>query len=93
MVTAIVLIEATADAIAGLAPQVAAIAGVHEAHSVAGGLADIVAVVKVPDHDGIARVVTEGISKLDGVAKTQTLIAFRSFSEAEMDAGFEGFGD
>lgn len=93
MVTAIVLIEASADAISGLAPLVAAIDGVDEAHSVAGGLADIVAIVKVSDHDGIARVVTDGIAKLDGVAKTQTMIAFRSFSEAEMNAGFDGFGD
>lgn len=93
MVTAIVLIEASANTIAELGPQVAALDGVHEAHSVAGGQADLVAVVKVSDHDGIARVVTEGIAKLEGVVSTETLIAFRSFSDAEMNAGFEGFGD
>ncbi len=92
-VSAIVLIEAQPDAIARLGPELAAIEGVAEAHSVAGGTVDLVAIVKVPDHDGIAAVVTDKISKLEGITTTQTLIAFRSYDNDTLDAAFEGFGD
>lgn len=93
MITAFVLIEAQPDSIAELAPAVAELDGVREAHSVAGGDTDLVAVVTVPDHEGVARVVTEEIAKLAGVRTTRTMIAFRSFTGDQLDAGYEGFGD
>ncbi len=92
-VSAIVLIEAQPDTIARLGSELAAIEGVSEAHSVAGSTIDLVAIVKVKDHDGIAAVVTDQISKLDGITKTQTLIAFRSYDNDTLDAAYEGFGD
>ncbi len=93
MISAFVLIEAQPDAISGLAPAIAEIDGVREAHSVAGSSCDVVAVLAVADHQAIAEVVTERIGKLDGIVSTQTLIAFRSYSSAEIAASFEGFGD
>ena len=67
--------------------------GVAEAHSVAGGDTDLVVIVKVTDHESIARVITEHIAKLDGIRSTSTMIAFRSYSAEVMDAAFDGFGD
>lgn len=93
MITAFVLIEAEPSAIADLAPALARIDGVTEAHSVAGGDTDLVAIVRVASHQDIATVVTEGIARLDGIRSTDTMIAFRSYSDDELDAGFEGFGD
>lgn len=93
MITAFVLIEAQPSAIAELAPSIAEIDGVREAHSVAGSSCDVVAVLAVADHQAIADVVTERIGKLAGITSTRTMIAFRSYSSAEVDAGFEGFGD
>lgn len=93
MITAFVLIGARPDAIAQLAPALAEIDGVREAHSVAGGDTDLVAIVRVPTHNDIATVVTERIAKLDGIIRTDTMIAFRSFSDQQMEAGYEGFGD
>lgn len=93
MINAFVLIKARPDAIAELAPALAAIDGVREAHSVAGSEIDVVAIITVPDHGAIADVVTEKIAKLPGILDTQTMIAFRSFSEAQLDATYEGFGD
>ena len=92
-ITAIVLINAEPDTIAELGTQLTEIDGVAEAHSVAGGDVDLVAVVKVQDHEAIARVVTESIAKLDGIRSTNTLIAFRSYSNSSMRAAYEGFGD
>ena len=93
MINAFVMIDVEPAAIADVAQRVAAVDGVQSAHSVAGGVADVVAVLRVPDHDGIARVVTEHIVQMEGVVGTRTAIAFRSYDPAELDAAFEGFGD
>ena len=92
-ITAIVLIEAEPDAIAELGPRLTEIEGVSEAHSVAGGETDLVAIVKVADHEAIAAVVTERIAKLKGIRATSTMIAFRSYSAETLDAAYDGFGD
>ncbi|NOX31983.1 MAG: Lrp/AsnC family transcriptional regulator [Actinobacteria bacterium] len=92
-ITALIMINAEPGAIAELGTQLADIDGITEAHSVAGGDVDLVAIAKVETHDDIAKVVTEGISKLSGILNTNTLIAFRSYSTQAIDAAFEGFGD
>ena len=91
MIIAFVLIEARPDAIAELGHALADIDGVREAHSVAGHDIDLVAILAVPDHEAIATVVTERISKLDGVLNTATMIAFRQYSTAELDASYDDF--
>lgn len=93
MINAFVLIKARPDAIAALGPALAGIDGVREAHSVAGSDTDLVVIVTVADHAAIADVVTDEIVKVDGVVDTQTMIAFRSFSDEQIDAALEGFGD
>lgn len=92
-ITAIVLIEAQPDAIAELGPRLTEIDGVVEAHSVAGGDIDLVAIVKVDDHESVARVITEHIAKVPGIRSTSTMIAFRSYSAEVLDAAYDGFGD
>ena len=91
VIVAFVLIEARPDAIAELGHALADTAGVREAHSVAGSDVDLVAVLAVPDHEAIATTVTERISKLDGVLNTTTLIAFRQYSTADLDATYDDF--
>lgn len=91
MIVAFVLIEARPDVIADLGQALADTEGVREAHSVAGSDVDLVAIVAVPDHEAIATTVTERISKLDGVLNTTTMIGFRQYSTAELDASYEGF--
>lgn len=93
MIAAFVLIEAEPARIAELASALAETPGVREAHSVAGSEVDLVAILAVPDHEAIATTVTEHIARLPGVLATQTLISFRAYSSATLDAGFEGFGD
>jgi len=91
VIVAFVLIEARPDVIAELGQALADTEGVREAHSVAGSDVDLVAIVAVPDHEAIATTVTERISKLDGVLNTTTMIGFRQYSTAELDASYEGF--
>ena len=91
MLVAFVLIQARPDAITELGQALADTPGVREAHSVAGSGTDLVAVLSVPDHEAIATVVTERISRLDGVLDTTTMIAFRQYSTAELDASYDDF--
>jgi DNA-binding Lrp family transcriptional regulator len=76
VVTAIVLIEAEREAIAGLGPALADVPGVAEAYSVTGEF-DFVAVLRVKDHEEIAEVVTSRLSKIPGILKTRTHVAFK----------------
>jgi DNA-binding Lrp family transcriptional regulator len=87
MTHAIVLIEAERDALSTLGGELADLDGVAEAYSVTGEW-DFVAVVRVPDHEQLADVVTGGISSLPGVTRTQTMVAFAAYSRHDLEALF-----
>jgi DNA-binding Lrp family transcriptional regulator len=86
MLHAFVLIDATPTRIAALAQTLAEVDGVAEVHSVAGGVADLIAIVRVRHHDDLAEVVTRRIDTLEGVDATTTLVAFRAYSRHDLDA-------
>ena len=85
MLSAFVLIDAEPARVADLASELADVAGVAEVYSVAGEF-DIVAVVRVRDHEDLATAVTQHVAQLDGVRDTLTLIAFRAFSRRDLEA-------
>jgi DNA-binding Lrp family transcriptional regulator len=87
MTHAVVLIEAERDALATLGGALAETDGVAEAYSVTGEW-DFVAIVRVPDHEQLADVVTGEISALPGVARTQTMVAFAAYSRHDLEAMF-----
>ena len=84
---AIVLIEAERDALSTLGGALADIEGVTEAYSVTGAW-DFIAIVRVPDHEQLADVVTGEIGGLSGVTRTQTMVAFAAYSRHDLDALF-----
>jgi DNA-binding Lrp family transcriptional regulator len=85
MVTTFVLISARPQRIAALAEELADLDDVSEVYSVAGDY-DLVAVVRVRHHDDLADVVTKHIAALDGIERTQTLVAFRAYSRRDLEA-------
>ena len=87
MTHAIVLIEADRDALSTLGGQLAGIEGVGGVYSVTGEW-DFVAVVHVKRHEDLRDVVTAGIGGLNGVARTQTMVAFEVFSRHDLEAMF-----
>ncbi|MFI5781590.1 Lrp/AsnC family transcriptional regulator [Nocardia sp. NPDC051570] len=87
MITAIVLIHAEVARIPETAQALADLEGVAEVYSCAGDV-DLIALVRVRDHGQIAEVVTGRINKTPGVLRTDTHIAFKSYSRAELEAGF-----
>lgn len=92
MTHAIVLIEAERDALATLGGALADHDGVGAAYSVTGEW-DFVALVHLPRPDQLADVVTRGIARLEGVVRTQTMVAFEAFSRHDLEAMFSVGGD
>ena len=87
MTHAIVLIQAERSALATLGGELADIDGVAEAYSVTGEW-DFVAILRLRDQEQLAHVVTERISQLAGVARTQTMVAFETYSRHDLEALF-----
>jgi DNA-binding Lrp family transcriptional regulator len=87
MVNAVVLIEAEPDKIQRLAEQLVEIEGVPEVFSVAGRY-DLVAILRVPENEHVADIVSSKIRNLDGIARTETLIAFRVYSREDIEGVF-----
>lgn len=87
MTHAIVLIEAERDALSTLGEALADVEGVAEAYSVTGQW-DFVAIVRVPDHEQLADVVTTAIGGVPGVVRTQTMVAFAAYSRHDLESLF-----
>lgn len=87
MITAFVMIEAEAGSIPEAAQAIADIDGVTEVYSCAGDV-DLIAVLRVAQHDDLATLIPGKISKIDGVVSTDTHIAFRSYSRQDTDVAF-----
>ncbi|MFJ6751953.1 MULTISPECIES: Lrp/AsnC family transcriptional regulator [unclassified Streptomyces] len=87
MITSIVLIKTSVDQIPEIAEKIAALEGVSEVYSVTGAH-DLIAMVRVAAHDDLADVIPGQISKVPGVSSTETHIAFRTYSQHDLEAAF-----
>jgi DNA-binding Lrp family transcriptional regulator len=87
VITAIVLVHTAADRIPETAQAIADLDGVSEVYSCAGDV-DLIAIVKVAEHEQLADVIAGRLSKVEGVRRTDTHIAFRSYSSHDTEAAF-----
>ena len=87
MITAVVLVQCEIDEIAEAAQAIADLDGVTEVYSVAGEF-DLVAVVRVHRHEDLATVIPGGIARMEGVERTETLIAFQVYSKHDLERLF-----
>lgn len=87
MVTSIILINAERNKINQVAEQLQAIAGVSEVYSVSGKY-DLVAIIRVKSNEDLADLVTRKMLTLDGIAKTETMLAFQAYSRHDLEAMF-----
>jgi DNA-binding Lrp family transcriptional regulator len=87
MITAIVFVQADVSRIPEVAAAIADIEGVSEVYSVTGQI-DLIAMIRVKNHDDIAAVVADKLNKVDGVTDTDTHIAFRAYSRHDLEATF-----
>jgi DNA-binding Lrp family transcriptional regulator len=87
MVTAIVFVKAEVSRIPEVAEEIAALSGVSEVYSVTGSI-DLIALIRVREHDQVAAVVADQLNKVSGVLDTETHIAFRAYSSHDLEAAF-----
>ena len=83
MITALVLLNVEPGRVKTLAEELLEVDGVTECYSVAGPY-DLVAIVRVREHEQLSDLVTERIASHVGITATETLIAFRSFAKRDL---------
>lgn len=88
MLTAFVMIKAEPQKIAQIAQQIANVPNVAEVYSVTGEF-DILVVLRLAEYELLAEAVPDGLSKIDGIVQTNTVLAFRRFSSQDLDAAWD----
>jgi len=87
VITAIVLVKTDVDRVHEVAQAIADLPSVTEVYSVTGEF-DLVALVRVREHDQLADVIPGGLNRVDGVQSTETHIAFRTYSRHDLESAF-----
>jgi DNA-binding Lrp family transcriptional regulator len=87
MVTAIILINVARDKINDIADELAGMSSISEVFSVSGNY-DLIAIVRVVRNDDLAELVTNHLLKIEGIEKTNTLLAFKAYSRHDLEAMF-----
>jgi len=87
VITAIVLVKAEVHRIPEVAEALAELDGVSEVYSVTGNV-DLIAIVRVREHEQFAEVIADRLNKVDGVTSTETHIAFRTYSRHDLESAF-----
>jgi DNA-binding Lrp family transcriptional regulator len=76
--SAVVLIEADRTAMLTLGPTLSALPGVQRVYSVTGEW-DFVVTIDVDVHSKLRTIITETLGGVEGVARTQTLVALETY--------------
>jgi DNA-binding Lrp family transcriptional regulator len=87
VITAIVLVKTDVDRVHEVAQAIADLPAVTEVYSVTGEF-DLVALVRVREHDELADVIPGGLNRVEGVQSTETHIAFRTYSRHDLESAF-----
>ncbi|KAB7622571.1 Lrp/AsnC family transcriptional regulator [Alkalilimnicola sp. S0819] len=87
MVTAIILLNAERGKVNEVAEALVEVNGVSEVYSV-GGRYDLVVILRVASNEKLAELVTEHLQPMPGIADTETLIAFRTQSQHDLERMF-----
>jgi DNA-binding Lrp family transcriptional regulator len=87
MVSAVILLVVEKANVNEVAEKLVELQGVTEVYSVAGQY-DLVVVARVRDNEAIADAVTNHMLKIDGIVRSETLIAFRVFSRYNLERMF-----
>jgi DNA-binding Lrp family transcriptional regulator len=87
MVSAVILLVVEKTRVNEVAEQLVELPAITEVYSVAGQF-DLVAVARVADNEAIATAVTNQMLKIEGIIRTETLIAFRAYSRYNLERMF-----
>jgi len=87
MMTALVLLNVERSKVNMVAEVLADIEGITEVYSVAGRY-DLAVIIRVKDNEQMAELVTNHMLKVEGILKSETLIAFRVHSRHDLESMF-----
>ncbi len=87
MVTAFVLINARRDMIGETAEALENLDGMSEVYSIAGKY-DLIAIIRVESNEKLAELVTGHMLKMEGIEKTETMMAFKTYSQYDLERMF-----
>jgi DNA-binding Lrp family transcriptional regulator len=87
MLTAFLLVKSTREGLTHLGAELADVDGVAEVYTVTGEW-DFIGIIRVREHDQLASVVTQQLTKLRDIERTQTMVAFQQFSAHDLEAMF-----
>ena len=87
MVTFIILFNVRKDRITDIAEELAEIAEISEVYSVT-GIYDLVAIVRTRTNDEVAELVTHRLGTIDGIERTDTMLAFKAYSQHDLESMF-----
>jgi DNA-binding Lrp family transcriptional regulator len=87
MINAIVLINAERSKVNSVGEQLANIEGISEVYSVSGRF-DLVAILRLSNSDDLAELITEKMMNVDGIVKTESMVAFKAISKHDIESMF-----
>jgi DNA-binding Lrp family transcriptional regulator len=87
VLTAFVLVKSTREGLNHLGAELADVEGIAEVYTVTGEW-DFIAIARVREHDALAKVVTQHLTRLRNIERTQTMVAFQQFSAHDLEAMF-----
>lgn len=87
MVNAVILLSVEKGKVNDVAERLVELPGISEVFSVAGHW-DLVAIMRVKSNEDVADSVTNQILKIQGIERSETLIAFRAYSRYNMERMF-----
>ena len=87
MITSIVLLNTQRNKINEVAEHLASMSSITEVYSVTGNY-DLVAIVRVKTNEELSELVTNQLAKVDGIEKTDTMLAFKAYSRHDLEAMF-----
>lgn len=87
MVTSIILMNVERALVNDIAELLAGRSEISEVYSVSGTY-DLVAIVRVAHNEDLAALVTEDLTKVDGIVHTETMLAFRAYSRHDLEEMF-----
>ena len=88
MLTAIILIQVERKKINEVAEKLLEIKGITEVYSVSGKW-DLVGMLRISQNEQLGEVVTSRMTQIDGILKTETMVAFKAFSRHDLECMFD----
>ncbi len=86
MITAVVLIQTERDKVNSVGEKLAEIEGIVEVYSVSGRY-DLVAIIRLENNEKLAELMTEKLTRVEGITDTESMIAFRKISKKDIAFG------